>query len=62
MAKPFTGRKMLFTVVSFFAVIMSVNFYMAYSAISTFPGLEEKNSYAASQSFNKDRDAQLGLG
>jgi len=58
----FTGRKMLLVMVSFFAVIMSVNFFMAYSAISTFPGLEVENSYVASQQFNKRAAAQRALG
>ena len=58
----FTGRKMLLVMVSFFAVIMSVNFFMAYSAISTFPGLEVENSYVASQQFNKRATAQRALG
>ncbi|MDU8911841.1 FixH family protein [Aestuariicoccus sp. MJ-SS9] len=45
-----------------FAVIISVNLVLAYSAISTFPGLEVKNSYVASQSFDSRRDAQETLG
>ena len=58
----FTGRKMLLVMVSFFAVIISVNVYMAYSAVSTFPGLEVENSYVASQEFNKRAAAQRALG
>ncbi len=63
-AKPFefTGRKMLLIMVSFFAVIISVNFYMAYSAVRTFPGLEVENSYVASQEFNERAAAQRALG
>lgn len=63
-AKPFefTGRKMMLVMASFFAVIISVNFYMAYSAVSTFPGLEVENSYVASQEFNKRAAAQRALG
>lgn len=45
-----------------FAVIISVNLTLAFNAIQTFPGLEVKNSYVASQSFNADREAQLALG
>ena len=59
--KPFTGRKMLVLMVSFFAVIISVNVYMAYSAVSTFPGLEVENSYVASQQFNVRAKAQRAL-
>jgi len=60
--KQFTGRKMLLVMVSFFAVIISVNLYMAYSAVSTFPGLEVENSYVASQQFNDRAAAQRALG
>ena len=59
---PFTGRKVFFFVASAFAIIISVNFFMAYSALSTFPGLETKNSYVASQKFDTDRAAQEALG
>ncbi len=58
----FTGRKMLLIMLSFFGVIITVNFYMAYSAVSTFPGLEVDNSYVASQQFNERAAAQRALG
>ncbi|HIP23718.1 MAG TPA: nitrogen fixation protein FixH [Rhodobacteraceae bacterium] len=63
-AKPreFTGRKMLIVMLSFFGVIISVNVFMAYSAVSTFPGLETDNSYLASQKFNERAIAQRALG
>jgi len=63
-AKPreFTGRKMLIVMLSFFGVIITVNVYMAYSAVSTFPGLEVDNSYIASQTFNERAAAQRALG
>ncbi|TCM85759.1 FixH family protein [Rhodovulum steppense] len=57
-----TGRKVLFIVVSFFGVIIVVNLFMAFKAVSTFPGLEVKNSYVASQHFDAMRDAQEALG
>jgi len=60
--KEFTGRKMLLIMVAFFAVIISVNVYMAFSAVSTFPGLEVDNSYVASQQFNDRANAQRELG
>lgn len=44
-----------------FAVIISVNLTLAYNAVRTFPGLEVKNSYVASQSFDADRAAQEAL-
>ncbi|NUB44315.1 FixH family protein [Fertoebacter nigrum] len=57
-----TGRHVLVITVSAFAVIIGVNMTLAYQAVATFPGLEVKNSYIASQSFDADRSAQQGLG
>ncbi|APE42505.1 nitrogen fixation protein FixH [Sulfitobacter alexandrii] len=45
-----------------FGIIISVNMTLAFNAVRTFPGLEVKNSYVASQSFDRERAAQLGLG
>lgn len=45
-----------------FGVIISVNLTLAFNAVKTFPGLEVKNSYVASQSFDADRAAQVALG
>ncbi len=58
----FTGRHMLLITVGFFAVIIAVNFFMAYKAVKTFSGLEVENGYIASQQFNRNRAAQLALG
>ncbi len=44
-----------------FGVIIAVNLTLAYQAVHTFPGLEVASSYIASQTFDKDRDAQVGL-
>lgn len=60
--KPLTGRKVFAIFAGAFAIIISVNLFMAYSAIGTFPGLEVSNSYVASQSFDADRKAQEALG
>lgn len=57
-----TGRKVLLFTTTAFGVIIAVNVVMAYKAISTFPGLEVKNSYVASQSFDAERAAQVALG
>lgn len=57
-----TGRKVLAITCAAFAVIIGVNFTLAYKAVSTFPGLEVKNSYVASQGFDAARDAQIALG
>lgn len=58
----FTGRMFLATVVAFFAVIIAVNVTMAVLAIRTFPGLEAKNGWVASQNFNSRLAAQKALG
>jgi nitrogen fixation protein FixH len=60
--KPLTGRHVAMIFVGGFSVIVAVNLTLAYSAISTFPGLEVKNSYVASQQFDTQRDAQEALG
>lgn len=57
-----TGYHVLIGFMLAFGVIISVNFYLAYSAVKTFPGLEVKNSYVASQSFDANRAAQEALG
>lgn len=44
-----------------FSVIIAVNLTLAFNAVSTFPGLEVKNSYVASQTFDADRAAQESL-
>lgn len=62
MAAPLTGRKVFLILVAFFGVIITVNLFMAYMAVGTFPGLDVKNSYIASQSFDDDRQAQTALG
>ncbi|PHQ98040.1 MAG: nitrogen fixation protein FixH [Marinosulfonomonas sp.] len=60
--KELTGRKFFLIIASFFGVIITVNVFMAYQAVSTFPGLVTSNSYVASQTFNDERAAQLALG
>jgi nitrogen fixation protein FixH len=57
-----TGRHVFIITASAFALIIGVNLTMAFKAVSTFPGLEVKNSYVASQSFEARRDAQEALG
>ncbi|RPE66471.1 nitrogen fixation protein FixH [Pacificibacter maritimus] len=62
MTREITGKHVLIGTVSAFTVIIAVNLFMAFSAVKTFPGLEVKNSYVASQSFDDDKAAQLALG
>ena len=56
--KELTGRKVFAIMATGFSVIIGVNITMAYSAISTFPGLVVKNSYVASQNFDRELSAQ----
>ena len=44
-----------------FSVIIAVNLTLAFNAVRTFPGLEVKNSYVASQAFDREKTAQLDL-
>lgn len=57
-----TGGKVLAIMLTAFGVIIGVNLILAYSAVSTFPGLEVQNSYVASQNFNDELAAQQALG
>lgn len=59
---PITGRKFFAIFFSFFFVIVSVNLVLAFQAVATFPGVEVKNSYVASQNFDRTRAAQVALG
>lgn len=56
------GRHVAAGFISAFSVIIGVNLYLAFSAVHTFPGLEVKNSYVASQTFDAERAAQEALG
>lgn len=57
-----TGRKVLAIFMLMFGTIIAVNLTLAFNAVRTFPGLEVKNSYVASQKFDAQRAAQEGLG
>lgn len=59
---PITGPKFFAIISSFFAVIIAVNIVLAVQAVRSFPGLEVKNSYVASQGWDAERKAQLALG
>jgi nitrogen fixation protein FixH len=65
MTRGFTGRHMAASIVSFFAVVIAVNVYMATEASRTFGGTVVDNSYVASQHFNRwlaEADQQKSLG
>lgn len=57
-----TGRMVLAITVSLFGLIIAVNLVMAWFAVRTFPGLEVRNSYIASQGFNERLRTQQALG
>lgn len=57
-----TGRHVFAITASAFAVIIGVNLLLAWKAVTTFPGLEVKNSYVASQGFDDRKSAQEALG
>lgn len=61
MNRELTGRHVLLITLCAFGVIIAVNVVMAVMAVGTFPGLEVKNSYVASQNFDRERAAQQAL-
>jgi nitrogen fixation protein FixH len=61
MTREFTGWHMLALMVGGFGIIITVNLILAWNAVATFPGLEARNSYVVSQSFQADRAAQNAL-
>lgn len=62
MPKEITGRHVFIGFAAAFGVIITVNLVLAVNAVRTFPGLEVKNTYVASQKFDKNRAAQEALG
>jgi nitrogen fixation protein FixH len=64
-AREFTGRHMLAVMFAFFGVIIAVNLTMATLARTSWSGLVVKNTYVASQEFNRKAEegrAQAALG
>jgi nitrogen fixation protein FixH len=57
----FTGWHMLAVMLGMFGTIIAVNLWFAYNAVSTFPGVEDRNAYVASQKFEIERQAQDAL-
>ncbi|MEM7471705.1 MAG: FixH family protein [Pseudomonadota bacterium] len=60
--KELTGRHVFAVFTLGFGTIIAVNLTLAWNAVQTFPGLEVKNSYVASQAFDQNRAAQEALG
>ena len=59
--KQLTGWHVLGMFTFAFAIIITVNLTLAFNAVRTFPGIEVKNSYVASQNFDAERAAQEAL-
>lgn len=57
-----TGKKVALIFFGAFGVIIAANLTLAFNAIGTFSGLVVPNSYVASQSFDRNREAQEALG
>jgi len=62
MTREIKGWHVLTGFIMAFGVIIAVNLTLAYQAVKTFPGLEVKNSYVASQVFDVEKADQLALG
>ena len=60
--RPLTGKKVLMIALAAFGVIIAANLAMLFAATGTFPGLVVKNSYVASQGWDRKTDAQRKLG
>jgi nitrogen fixation protein FixH len=60
--KGLTGLKVLGFFLVMYGIIVAVNMILAVNAVRTFPGLETRNSYVASQKFDGRRAAQEALG
>jgi nitrogen fixation protein FixH len=62
MTRELTGRHVFLITAGAFAIIIGVNLILAWQAVATFPGIEVRNGYVASQRFEADRRAQEALG
>jgi nitrogen fixation protein FixH len=60
--RKFTGWHALAVFGGAFGVIIAVNIALAVSAVRSFPGLETRNAYVESQTFDARRAAQEALG
>ena len=60
--RPLTGKKVLLIAVAAFAVVVAADLAMLFAATGTFPGLVVKNSYVASQGWDRKTHAQRALG
>lgn len=56
--RPFTGRHMLFVMVTFFGVVIAVNLFMATMAARSWTGLIVKNGYIATKFMEERRERE----
>ena len=61
-ARPLTGRRVAGIAAAAFIVMLIPNIVLTVMAVDTFSGLVVPNSYVASQTFDRDRAAQVALG
>jgi nitrogen fixation protein FixH len=61
-SKPLTGRKVLLIALAAFGVVIAANMALLFSATGSFSGLVVKNSYIASQGWDRKATAQQALG
>lgn len=61
-ARPLTGRTVALIAAGAFVFMLVPNIVLTVFAVDTFSGLVVPNSYVASQTFDRDRTAQLALG
>ena len=57
-----SGRHVLLMLVGAFGVIVAANLALAIAAVRSFPGMDIRNSYVASQQFERKRQLQEQLG
>lgn len=60
--REFTGRDAAFVFVGGFVIIIMVNVILTVYAVGSFPGLDVKNAYVASQEFDEQKARQEALG
>ena len=61
MERKIGGRHVFAMFAGAFGVVIAANLTLAWGAVRTFPGLEVRNSYVASQHFDAERRAQQAL-
>ena len=60
--RPLQGRHVLILLLGAFGVIVLANLALAVASVISFPGMDVRNGYVASQHFERDRTLQEQLG